>query len=227
MIGIIGAMMPEIEHLTNIMEEKTEKQFGSLKFVSGKIHNKDVVCTVCGIGKVYAAIAAQTMILFYKADMIINTGVAGGLNKTLKIFDIAVAESVVEYDMDTTAFGDPLGFISGLDRVYLKADREICNKLLAAGKMLGLNCEKCVIASGDKFVEDTALKKFLNETFDASACEMEGAGVGQTCLINNIPFGIIRCISDSSDSDHNDYNEFMKKAAKNSADVMELFIKNL
>lgn len=227
MIGIIGAMMPEIEHLTNIMTEKKETVFGKLTFVCGKIHNKEVVCTVCGIGKVYAAIAAQTMIIHYHADMIINTGVAGGLTKSLKIFDIAIAQAVVEYDMDTTAFGDPLGFVSGLDTVELVSDKEIANKLYESAKMLGLHCEKCTIASGDRFVEDINFKKFLNEHFNASACEMEGAGIGQTCLINNVPFGIIRCISDSSDSDHNDYNEFMKKAAKNSADVMELFIKNL
>lgn len=226
MIGIIAAMAPELKNLTEIMTDKKEETISSVNFISGKIHNKEVVCAVCGIGKVYAAITAQTMILKYNPQIIINTGVAGGLSSDLNIFDVAIAQAVVQHDMDTTAFGDPLGLISGLNQVEIKCHKDIVTNLINATKESNLNYKAGIIATGDKFIEDINHKKFLNEHFKAIACEMEGGSIGQVCTVNNIPFGIIRSISDGNGSDHTDYNTFMKQAAKNSSLITELFIKN-
>ena len=226
MIGIIAAMAPEAEALISIMENKCEKEISSVKFTAGTIHGKNVVCAVCGIGKVFAAITAQTMILTYKPDIIINTGVAGSLTEDLNIFDIAVARCAVQYDMDTTAFGDPLGMISGLNAVELMCDENTADNLMKAAKEIGLKTKKSVIATGDRFVEDKDFKKFLNSHFGAHACEMEGGSIGHVCVVNKVPFGIIRCISDGNGSDHTDYNTFMKKAAENSSRITEIFIKN-
>lgn len=226
MIGIIAAMTAEAEALISIMENKRENKISSVNFTSGYIHGKEVVCAVCGIGKVFAAITAQTMILSYKPDVIINTGVAGSLTDELGIFDVAVARCAVQYDMDTTAFGDPLGMISGLNLIELKCDEKIIKNLSEAAIEAGQKAKNSVIATGDRFIEDKDFKKFLNSHFGASACEMEGGSIGQVCVVNNIPFGIIRCISDGNGSDHTDYNTFMKKAAENSSRITEIFIKN-
>jgi len=226
MIGIIAAMKPEAEALIAKMEDKKEKVISGVKFTSGKIHSKDVVCAVCGIGKVFAAITATAMILNYKPDAIINTGVGGSLTDELKIFDVAVSESVVQYDMDTTAFGDPLGLISGLNEVNLMCDEKIVGCLIKAGESLGATTKRAIIATGDKFLEDQDFKKFLNSHFNASVCEMEGGSIGQVCRVNNVPFGIIRCISDGAGSDHTDYNTFMEKAAETGCRLTEIFIKN-
>lgn len=226
MIGIIAAMEAEAEALKAIMENKTENEISSVKFVSGSIYGKEIVCAVCGIGKVFAAIATEAMIITYKPDIIINTGVAGSLTDELDIFDVAVARGVVQYDMDTTAFGDPLGMLSGLNQVELSCDEKITRTLTAAAKEANCKAVKSLIATGDKFVENKELKGFLNSHFGANACEMEGGSVGQVCVVNKVPFGIIRSISDGNGSDHTDYNAFMKKAAQNSARITKIFIKN-
>lgn len=226
MIGIIGAMSEEISHFSEIMENKETKKFGSLEFISGKIYGKDVVCAMCGIGKVFAAVTAQTMILCYKPDMIINTGVAGSLTDELKVFDVAVGTASVQYDFDTTAFGDPLGLIPTLNTVKLPCDPKITDMLCACADELKIPHKRSIIATADRFLEDDGKKSFLKEHFGASACEMEGGSIGQVCVFNKVPYGIIRCISDSSGGTA-DYNEFVKRSAKISARITELFIKNI
>lgn len=226
MIGIIGAMSEEISHFSEIMENKETKKFGSLEFISGKIYGKDVVCAMCGIGKVFAAVTAQTMILCYKPDMIINTGVAGSLTDELKVFDVAVGTASVQYDFDTTAFGDPLGLIPTLNTVKLPCDPKIIDMLCACADELKIPHKRSIIATADRFLEDDGKKGFLREHFGASACEMEGGSIGQVCVFNKVPYGIIRCISDSSGGTA-DYNEFVKRSAKISARITELFIKNI
>lgn len=227
MIGIIGAMDEEISRLVSIMENKREQTEGTVSFTLGKICGKEVVCAVCGIGKVFAAVTAQTMILKYSPQMIINTGVAGSLTDELGIFDIAVGTSAVQYDMDTTAFGDPLGYISGLDTVELQCDSKIADMLCRCTESLGIPFKRSVIATGDRFIEDMDFKKFLREKFGAYACEMEGGSIGQVCALNKIPFGIIRCISDGNGSDHTDYNTFKKRAADTGTRIIELFLENI
>lgn len=226
MIGIIGAMSEEISHFSEIMENKETKKFGSLEFISGKIYGKDVVCAMCGIGKVFAAVTAQTMILCYKPDMIINTGVAGSLTDELKVFDVAVGTASVQYDFDTTAFGDPLGLIPTLNTVKLPCDPKITDMLCACADELKIPHKRSIIATADRFLEDDGKKSFLREHFGAAACEMEGGSIGQVCVFNKVPYGIIRCISDSSGGTA-DYNEFVKRSAKISARITELFIKNI
>ena len=226
MIGIIGAMGVEIRALEDMLENKETKVIAGVEYMKGTIHGKDVVIAVSGIGKVNAAITATAMILEFKPDLILNTGVGGSLSKDFKIFDIAVCQSAVQYDMDTTAFGDPLGFISGLNEVNLKCDEKIIDVLMKSARLLGIEPKEAIIATGDKFIEDREFKKFLNEKFGASVCEMEGGSIGQVCRINDVPFGIIRSISDGEGSDHTDYNTFMKKAAEIGCCITEKFIEN-
>ena len=122
MTGIIGAMKIEIEALNAQMENRQTKTVSGIEFTSGTLCGREVVTAVCGIGKVFAAMCAQTMILLYSPDRIINTGVAGSLSTKLNIGDIAVSDFVVEHDMDTSPLGDPVGMISGINIVDIPAD---------------------------------------------------------------------------------------------------------
>ena len=124
MTGIIGAMRIEVETIKSLMENKSVETVGGVEYVKGTLHGKDVVIAVCGIGKVAAAMCAQTMILRYAPDRIINTGVGGSLSTKLAIGDIAVAESLVQHDMDTSPLGDPKGLISGINMVYFDANSQ-------------------------------------------------------------------------------------------------------
>ena len=114
-IGVIGAMQMEVDNLQANMTDTKVVEYSGITFVEGKIDGKSVVAAKCGIGKVFAAICAQTMILEFNVDMIVNIGVAGSLTKDLSVFDVAVATNVVQHDMDTSALGDPVGLLSGIN----------------------------------------------------------------------------------------------------------------
>ena len=225
MIGIIGAMKIEVEALWADMTDKKSETISGIEFVSGKLYGADAVVARCGIGKVFAAACAQTMILRYRVDSIINTGVAGTLSPELSVGDIAVSSACVQHDMDTSPLGDPVGLISGINIIEIPADPALCEAVLRAATSLGVNCRAGIIASGDCFVSSKDKKKYIVDTFSALACEMEGAAIAQVCYINNIKFIVIRAISDSADgSAEMDYSEFSKLAAARSAKVVKILL---
>ena len=226
MIGIIAAMDVEMKSLRSYMENTETEVISGIRFVRGTLEGKDVVTAVCGIGKVFAALCAQTMILHYQPQCIINTGVAGTLTDALTIGSIAVSSAVVQHDMDTSPLGDPVGLISGINKVELPADRLLTGQLSACAKVMGIKTATGVIASGDQFVASPERKAFIVERFKAIACEMEGAAVGQVCFVNKVPFCVLRAISDSADgSSHMDYPAFVKMAAEQSVALLRRFMR--
>lgn len=225
MIGIIGAMAVEIDQLREKLVSPTDEVISNIRFTRGKLAGKDVVLAVCGIGKVFAAICAQTMILTYAPQLIINTGVAGGLDEDLKIGDVVVATKLVQHDMDTTPLGDPPGLISGINVVEFPADEAAGSLMAACVKEQGVGCRLGLIASGDQFVAGGEKKDFIRRTFGASACEMEGASIAHTAYVNGVPFAVIRAISDGANDDSSmDYPTFVKIAAHRSALAVERFV---
>ncbi len=228
MIGIIGAMHIEVETIKSLMENKTAEKIGGVEYVKGTLHGKEIVAAVCGIGKVAAAMCTQTMILKYAPDRIINTGVGGSLSTKLAIGDIAVAESLVQHDMDTSPLGDPIGLISGLNIINIPADEKVVETLIKGVETLeNIKAVKGVIASGDQFIASEEKKKFITENFGAIVCEMEGASIAQVCFSNGVPFGVVRAVSDCADgSSHMDYGEFLPIAAANAAKLIEYFAAN-
>lgn len=227
MIGIIGAMSIEVEDLQKIITDKKEKTISGINFCYGKIYGKDVVVACCGVGKVFAAICTEAMILEFKPDVIINTGVAGGLKKEMKIADIAVSSDVVQHDMDTSPLGDPIGMISGINIIYIPASEKYGKIMQECVKECNIDCFYGTIASGDQFVEKKEKKQELKKSFGAISCEMEGASVGHVCYVNNVPFVVLRSISDGLNDGGMDFAEFCNVAAKNSVAVTKKFIKKL
>lgn len=220
-LGIIGAMEIEVNAIIAAMSNVSTEICGGIQFTSGTISQTEVVCAVCGVGKVYAAMCAQAMIIRYAPDAIVNTGVGGSLTGRLSIGDVAVSESVVQYDMDTSAVGDPVGLISGLNLIYIPADENLARTMSGIMKDMGIRCEKGVIATGDRFVADSPSKERISEMFSAIACEMEGGAIGHVCAVNKVPFCIIRAISDNADTGAcEDFPAFAAKAAKNSAQAV-------
>lgn len=226
MIGIIGAMVTEIDYLTSLLEDAHTDTVSGIEYRSGKMHGKEVVIAKCGVGKVYAAVCTQTMILRYRPDVIINTGTGGTLSKSLGICDICIAERVLQHDMDTSAVGDPVGMVSGVNRIYFPCDKAIAEKIAEIAGAIGAHSVIGTIASGDQFVADAERKKQIVSLFAADACEMEAGAIGHVCFINNVPFAAIRAISDNADGDSTmDYAVFVGKAAKISAGIVEEYVK--
>ena len=225
MIGIIGAMDIEIERINAVMTDRREETVSGALYTVGKIGETEVVTAICGIGKVFAAICAQTMIIKFGADKIINTGVAGTLTNKIGIMGIVVASALVQHDMDTTYFGDPKGMISGINVVEFKTDDTLSEKIC---KNIKGDYIRGIIASGDAFIADEGKKKEIADTFNAVACEMEGAAIAHVCYVNNIPVCVVRSISDGADGDKvMSYEQFREEAAACSAQIIIETIKNI
>lgn len=235
--GIIAAMKIEAEHIVGAMEDVRVETVGGIEFHIGRVREEDpradgeigeaeLIVAVCGIGKVNAAMCAQTMIVKYAPGRIINTGVAGTLSPPIGIGDVVIASDVVEHDFDTTAFGDEPGLIPGLGTVKMHCSERLSMSELrnAALDVLGESGAKVfrgVIASGDQFIADAEKKRQIVERFGAVACEMEGGAVGQVCTANQVPFAVVRTISDSADGGAvEDYPAFAKKSAELSARIV-------
>ena len=165
------------------------------------------------------------MILRYGVTALLNTGVAGGLAKGLTVGDVVLADFVVQHDMDTSALGDPVGLISGLNIVKIPADKALLDTLSAAAKATGLNTLVGTVASGDLFVARDEDKARIAAQFDAAACEMEGAAIGQVAYTNGVPFAVLRAISDGGDG--MEFSQFVGLAAKRSVALTREFVKRL
>ncbi len=229
LIGIIGAMELEVDALKKLMTNEKIQKISTIDFHRGTINGVETVVAVAGVGKVNAAVCAQTMILTYSPDLIINVGVAGGLWDGFKIGDIAVADYVVEHDMDTSPLGDEKGFITGINMVKMPCDNKISSMLEEAAKKVGeISVKTGIIASGDQFINTQEERDSILNSFDAIAAEMEGGSIGHVCVMNNIPFGVLRAISDGANDDsHMDYPEFAKMAANNSIKIILEFLNKI
>lgn len=222
-IGVIAALAAEAERIISVMEDARVETVPSLTFTSGRIGKTEVVCTVCGVGKVYAAAAAEAMILKYAPDLVVNTGVGGTLTDKLTIGDVAVASAVCQHDFDCTAIGEPLGCVNvpGADGPFIPADAKTVENIVGIAGRMGIRTHVGPIASGDQFIGDREKKNFIVKTFSAVACEMEGGAIGQVCAANGVPFCVIRAISDSADGDApEDFPAFVKKSAEVSANIV-------
>ena len=218
-IGIIGAMEVEVAILKEKMEDVRIIKKASMDFYEGILAGKKVVVVRSGIGKVNAGICAQILADVFSVDAIINTGIAGSLNKNINIGDIVLSTDVVQHDMDATGFGYRKGQIPQMPVFFFNADDNL--RRLAAEVCKEVNPDIQVfegrIASGDQFVCDQDVKNRIVSEFSAYATEMEGAAIGQAVYLNEIPFLVVRAISDKADgSAQMDYSEFEKAAVDHS-----------
>lgn len=226
-IGIIGAMSEEVESLLKDMHFKTSEIKAKMKFSLGTIHNKDVVIVTSGIGKVNAAVCTQILVDDFNVECIINIGIAGGTKDNIYPGDIVIGENLVQHDMDTTVFGDKIGQIPRLDTFDFKCDKkliEIATK--ACDGIEGHNHFTGRIVSGDQFIGSVDKIKWLNSEFECLACEMEGASIAQVCYLNEVPFIVIRSISDNANNGaHMDYEKFKDIAVENATSILNDMLK--
>lgn len=222
-LGIIAAMGEELELLLTEMNVESKNTKANMTFYKGKLWNQNVVAVVCGIGKVNAAICTQILISEYKVDKAINVGVAGGIKKDIFPGDVVIATDLVQYDMDTTAFGDQIGQIPRLDTFDFKCDKTLFDLAVkACDENESIKSSTGRIITGDQFVASVEKVHWMEKEFNASACEMEGGSIAHTCYLNNIPFVVIRSISDNANNGaHMDFTEFTTIGVKNSTAILK------
>ena len=196
MLGIIIAMKKEFTLLEKEFLLGKKEKIGMVEFYIGTIKNKKVVIGFSGVGKVNAAICTQLLISHYGVDIILNYGIAGALSKELSVGDIIIATGIVQYDFDTTEFGDSKGWVENLKTEKLEPTESI-NKELFLMNLTDTTVVLGKIVSGDKFVSSIKERNSLRKEFLAVACDMESGAIAQVCLQNQIPFAVVKGISDN------------------------------
>lgn len=232
-IGIISAMDIELEMIKENMAVDQIDTIAQRIFYKGTFKKMPCVCAKAGIGKVNAALTVEILIMKYNVDAVIFTGVAGGINPELAIGDIVISQSVVHHDYahlgpEKLTPYDTLGYEadSFLLAIALRAAEDaefdevpegICKETGHMPQVV-----KGKIVTGDQFIASEEKRQWLEQTFNADCVEMEGAAVAQVCAINEIPFVIIRCLSDLANERADiDFEAFVQYAAKNSSLIVQ------
>lgn len=232
-IGIIGAMEIEIEHIVSNMKNIDTQDIFGLTFYHGEFANKNVVVCRSGIGKVNAARTTQIMLDNFKPTHIINSGVAGAISSKLSIYDIVISDELVQHDVNVSFFGHPLGVIKSSGVGYFAACKgiiDIAKDCITStafdNKNISLHIGR--IATGDQFIATTEQKDIIAQNFNALCAEMEGAAIAQVCTMADIPFIVIRVISDKANGSASvDFTEFAEVAARLSSEVVFGIIRGL
>jgi adenosylhomocysteine nucleosidase len=228
-IGIIGAMEVEVVKLRDQLSNRNEQKKGSFVFYTGTLNNVEIVLLQSGIGKVNAAIGAAILIDNFQPDYVINTGAAGGFSGDLKVGDIVISKEVIHHDMDCTVFGYKIGQVPGMPASFIADEKLISLAEKSVHLLTDLQTKKATILTGDQFMNNAEATNKIKTLFpNAEAVEMEGAAIAQTCYQFNIPFVVIRSISDIAGQENAmEYQEFVEIAAVNSAKMVTEMVREL
>ena len=219
MIGIIGAMEEEVAILKEKMKIEQKLEKASMEFFAGTLAGREVVVVRSGIGKVNAGICTQILVDLFDVKAVINTGIAGSLDGRIDIGDIVISTDALHHDMDAVNFGYPLGQIPRMDTLSFPADEKLIAVAEEACRQVNPDIHTWTgrVVSGDQFIADRAVKDRIIENFGGFCTEMEGAAIAQGAYLNQIPFVILRAISDKADDSATmDYPTFEKKAIEHS-----------
>jgi len=226
-IGIIGAMQEEITPLLKRIGKYTEIKYAKNSYFQAEFHGIELVIAYSKIGKVFSTLTASIMIEKFGVEKILFSGVAGGINPNLQIGDLIYATKLTQHDLDITAFGHPFGYVPE-GAVFIETSSALNKIADKVAEENGIALGKGVIATGDQFVANPERKNWIEKAFKADALEMEGASVAVVCDSLEIPFFILRAISDSAnDTADMDFDAFLEDSAKVSADFIINMLKKL
>ncbi len=219
-LAIMGAMPEEVEPLLEFFGDYETIEYANNKYYKLNYKNSEIVIAYSKIGKVNSTITATTMIEKFGCEKLLFSGVAGAVSPELKVGDLVVATKLAQHDLDISAFGHPYGYVPE-GAVYEEADTKLIEIAKEVANEKNIDLKDGIIVTGDQFVCDVERKEWIAKTFDAVALEMEGASVAVTCNALNVPFFILRAISDAADMDASfSFDEFLETSAKISADFV-------
>lgn len=225
-IGIIAAMNEEVDAIKKIMTDISIKGIYELEFITGKINENEVVLVKCGVGKVNAARTTQILLNNFEIEYVINVGTAGSLNENIEIGDVVIGEKLVQHDFDITAGGREKGYITDVGKFFY-SDKKLIEKTKQTIETMNekFNAFIGTIATGDIFVQDIKVKDGIKNEFDADCAEMEGAAIAQVCTLDNIPFIVIRSISDKPNGNNAiDFEKYLELACERYTKFIDIFL---
>ena len=226
-LAIMGAMEEEIEPLLAYFDKVNVVEYANNKYYEVNYNGLDIVIAYSKIGKVFASLTASTMIEKFGCDTLLFSGVAGGINPKLQIGDLIIADKLCQHDLNITAFDHTHGYVPG-GKVFVETTKHLREVAIKVANENGIKVIEGTIATGDQFVHSNERKEFIEKTFNADALEMEGAGVAVVCDALNVPFFILRAISDSANGEANfDFDEFLNSSAKISSNYLVKIVDEL
>lgn len=218
-IGIIGALDKEVELIQNSLESPAREQHFGVDFYKGGYKGKEIVVCCCSIGKVNSAICACALASVYNVDVFINVGIAGGLEKSLRVLDVVISDEIEYYDIDREMFKRYHPF-----KVKFKADEVLAGKALEAAEEISAGSFKAVkglIGTADQFINTAEVRDRVTSEFSILCTDMEGAPMAQVADCTSKPFLVIRTMSDTADDNADtSYDSFLEQAAENSAKIV-------
>jgi adenosylhomocysteine nucleosidase len=229
MIGIIGAMDEEVRLLKENMIITEEVKVANCDFTVGTLMDVPVVLLKSGIGKVNAALATTILLERFDIHAVINTGSAGGLDQTLSVGDIVIGREVVYHDVDVRAFDYEYGQVPGMPKRYL-ADQTLITAIeQAIEEKNDVHSKQGLIATGDSFMQRAdQVDVVLEHLPDTMAVEMEAAAIAQVCYQYQVPFVIIRSLSDIAGKASNvSFDQYLDQAAKHAAEMIMRVVTNI
>jgi adenosylhomocysteine nucleosidase len=199
-IGLLGAMEPEVRGLVDAMTVEASGRGAGFDYWQGVLAGHECVVARCGMGKVSAAAGVQRLIDQFAISQLVVCGLAGGLQPGLDVGDVVVGERFVQYDLDASPIY-PRFEAPGLGIGVFRADAALVEHAAAAAATIDAapRVHRGLIVTGDQFVKDARREELLRDFPDALCVEMEGAAIAQVCYLNDLPFVIVRVISDRAD----------------------------
>jgi adenosylhomocysteine/aminodeoxyfutalosine nucleosidase len=226
-IAIMGAMPEEIAPILEKIGSYKTTEYAGNRYYEASYNGVELVIAYSKIGKVFSTLTAATMIEHFGAQKLLFSGVAGAISEELKVGDLIVATKLSQHDLDITAFGHPFGYVPE-GKVFVESDAELISISKVVASQMGLHVKEGIIATGDQFVANEERKNWIGSTFGADALEMEGGSVAVVCDALNVPFFILRAISDAADMDASfSFDAFLESSAKISAEFVMKMVEKL
>lgn len=226
-IAIMGAMPEEISPILEKLGSYKTVEYAKNRYYEVSYRGIDLVIAYSKIGKVFSTLTATTMIEHFGAQKLLFSGVAGAISPELKVGDLIVATKLSQHDLDITAFGHPHGYVPE-GTIFVEADKHMIEISKEVAFQMGKSVKEGIIATGDQFVANEEKKNWIGSTFNADALEMEGGSVAVVCNALNVPFFILRSISDAADMDASfSFDEFLQTSAQESAEFIMKMVDKL
>lgn len=228
-IGIIGAMEEEVEMLRGSLENAKAEVIANCEFTTGTYRGQEIVLLKSGIGKVNAAMSTTILLQYYKPDLVINTGSAGGFDENLEVGSIVISNEVRHHDVDVTAFGYEMGQVPQMPAAFQSNPELVELAEKAVSELENLPYATGLIATGDSFMSDPERVQLVRSQFpEMKAAEMEAAAVAQVCFQFDTAFVVIRALSDIAGKESSiSFDEFLPVAAEHSTKIVLRVVERL